>query len=93
MRANTRGKYLSDQDPGDGRHGERIAGDRAQCEDKDRSPAPLSVVGPRAEQMGDTDTDATREHHAAAANSIDEEHGKHCKDKIDGAGDNQVEEK
>ncbi len=92
MGADTAGKDLGDQDPGDGRQGEGIAGDRAQCEDKDRSAAPFGVVGPGAEQMGDADADAAREHHEAAAETIDEDHGQHGKNEVDGAGDNDVEE-
>ena len=66
-------------------------GDRAEGEDEDRGPAPLSMVGPGAEEMGYSNADAAREHHEAAADAVDEDHGKHREGEVDGAGDD-VEE-
>src|SRR5579859_7843274 len=42
--------------------------------------------------MGDADANAAGEHHEAAAKAVDEEHGEHGEDKVDGAGDHDVEE-
>src|SRR5579859_1997416 len=42
--------------------------------------------------MRDTDADAAGEHHETAAKAVDEEHGEHGEDEVNGAGDHDVEE-
>src|ERR1700733_2894928 len=42
--------------------------------------------------MGNSDADATGEHHETAAKTVDEKHGEHGEDEVNGAGYDDVEE-
>src|ERR1700745_191754 len=41
--------------------------------------------------MGDADADAAGQHHNAATKAVDENHGEHGEDEVNGAGDDDVE--